>query len=321
MNSGETLSSNTLFHFTGQREHLENIINNGFHPRYCTENFDMFSATFDHDQKIFEFGVPMVCFCDIPLSKVKEHVSVYKGYGIGCTKAWGIEKGVTPLIYVKPDSETVKGIQNALIALKSHSFADENDAHTNAPIVRSVRENLRRLIKFVKPYEGKFEHNGRTFENKRFYDEREWRYVPSIPSSTAEILEWIDKYSINLNVKIVQMLKPQNIQTPSIFPGDLPWVAQNLLNNPGLANFSELDLSQELYKKLADEMNQKIASIPEITLQIDPLTIKYIIVEQEEDVVPIADILEKKFRDVYSATTLKRLMTRIITLEQIYDDF
>jgi hypothetical protein len=68
-------------------------------------------------------------------------------------------------------------------------------------------------------------------------------------------------------------------------------------------------------------MNEKMSQSPGFSLQVDPLTIKYIIVEQEEDVVPIADVLDRKFRDTYSATTLKRLMTRIITLEQIMDDF
>jgi len=318
MNLGETLSSDTLFHFTSKREYLENIIERGFYPRYSTEDFSMFSSVPDSTEKIFDFGVPMVCFCDIPLSKVKEHISVYKGYGIGCTKAWGIERGVTPLVYVKPTSETVQGIQKALITLRNLSYVNEEDGKMNGPVIRGIRESLNRLKKFIKPYEGRFEHNGQVFESKRFYDEREWRFVPNLFEDDKSLLHWIEKDLLQSSIQLAKGLIELN--WPNFMPGDAPWVQQKLKSSPDLLNFPEKELAEKLYEMLRQEMNEKIESMPEMSLPIDPLTIKYIIVEKEEDVEPIVDLLGKRFKD-YSHATVKRLLTRIITLEQITDDF
>jgi hypothetical protein len=316
MRLGETLSSDTLFHFTGKREYLVNIIENGFYPRYCTEDLSMFSSDTSSEYQSHDCDIPMVCFCDIPLSKVKEHISVYKGYGIGCTKAWGIERGITPLVYVKTTSETVIGIQNALNSIRSLSKIDDEDI----PKVRAVSENLNRLMKFIKPYEGRFVHNDQIFENKRFYDEREWRYVPKIEDKPGgELLDLIRKESLYWAVKVAKQLLDNEVtghSDPKVF-----WAHQLLNKTPDLLELSDLELIDDLYQKFRQEMNLKIECIPEMALSVDPLTIKYIIVEKEEDVEPIADVLNKKFRAGYSATTLTRLLTRIITLEQIFDDF
>ncbi len=317
MHLGETLSSDTLFHFTGKREYLENILERGFYPRYCTEDLSMFTSAFGEGVESFEFGIPMVCFCDIPLSKVKEHVSIYKGYGIGCTKAWGIEHGVTPLVYVKPTSETVLGIQNALSSLRNLS----NISEENGLQVGKVGSSLMRLMKYIKPYEGRFEHNGQIFEKKRFYDEREWRYVPHISNENSEAhLPWISKELLNTNITNAKSLLGRNDIWPQEFLGDIPWTHKNLNELPDILNISDTALKEKLYEVLRQELNTKISENQDLRLPVDPLTIKYIIVEKEEDVEPIVDLLSKRFKD-YSHATVKRLLTRIITLEQIIDDF
>ena len=81
------VSSNTLFHFTKDLDTIKNILSDGlFWPIYCIEydkgpNVD---GTFN--------AFPMVCFCDIPLSQISEHLLDYGKYGIGINKQWGKEK-------------------------------------------------------------------------------------------------------------------------------------------------------------------------------------------------------------------------------------
>lgn len=186
----ETLSSNTLFHFTSSPENLIDIIEKGLSPRYCLENFSMFDLGVNDDKKELELAVPMVCFCDIPLSKVKFHISLYGNYGIGLSKGWGINNGISPILYVDPNSETTKSIQEAIIYLTE--FVDyksnEPDLGVNAALLR-----LFRLVKFVKPYTGKFWRSDAYLDGIRFYDEREWRYVPDIAPNQDDLLPWIKK--------------------------------------------------------------------------------------------------------------------------------
>lgn len=74
----ETLSSKSLFHFTGSADNLINILKNGLAPRYCLENFGMFDFGLPKTSEDLEIAVPMVSFCDISLSKVQYHLSFYR---------------------------------------------------------------------------------------------------------------------------------------------------------------------------------------------------------------------------------------------------
>ena len=76
------LSSETLFHFTGF-ESLRSILENEFIPHWCIEDF--YFKTNDVYAKI---AIPMVCFCDIPLGNIKEHMDDYGNCGIGMKKSW-----------------------------------------------------------------------------------------------------------------------------------------------------------------------------------------------------------------------------------------
>ena len=95
----ETLSSNTLFHFTNNAEKLIAILKHTFKPRFCLEDLRMFNPSDNEENDWLEMAVPMTCFCDIPLSKVKNHLTFYGNYGLGLTKEWGIRNNVTPILY------------------------------------------------------------------------------------------------------------------------------------------------------------------------------------------------------------------------------
>ncbi|MFC2066787.1 abortive infection system antitoxin AbiGi family protein [Chloroflexota bacterium] len=90
------LSPDTLFQFTHSLNNLLGILNNTFYPRYCYDEFDLV----DNDAQTFlEDAIPMVCFCDIPLSLLMNRINTYGNYGLGMTKEWGLRKGLNPVRY------------------------------------------------------------------------------------------------------------------------------------------------------------------------------------------------------------------------------
>lgn len=156
------LSPDSLFHFTSCFENLLGILDNTFYPRYCYEEFNLV----DNDKQTFaEDAFPMVCFCDIPLSQLVDHIETYGRYGLGMTKEWGISKGLNPVIYFNKNSH----MANRLSVVTNGLLWD------TSPIAQAFYE----VMLYMKPYKGILYRNGRvTKENIRFYDEHEWRYVP-----------------------------------------------------------------------------------------------------------------------------------------------
>lgn len=91
------VSSNTLIHFTKDKERLKSIFLDNFRVGFCKEapTLGGFGTT---------CHVPMVSFCDIPLSQIKDHISKYGEYGIGLTREWGIRNKLNPVLYLEPGS-------------------------------------------------------------------------------------------------------------------------------------------------------------------------------------------------------------------------
>jgi len=89
------LSSETLFHLTGSFDILKLILKNGFQARYIYEKLP--------GRKLAYF-TKTICFCDIPLSLIKEHVNWYGTYGIGINKSISRGKGLSPVLYVHSNS-------------------------------------------------------------------------------------------------------------------------------------------------------------------------------------------------------------------------
>lgn len=156
--------SSSLFHFTKSEDVLKSILKNGFWPRYCLEDIQW------QGHVDFEFvAFPMVCFCDIPIGRIAEHVRFYGSFGLGLTKEWGIEKNLNPIMYIASKNNLV---QNAITSLT-------NVIHSH-PIVNDRALGLaqeRHIFAHAKPIKGKMIINGES-EEKEFYQESEWRFVP-----------------------------------------------------------------------------------------------------------------------------------------------
>ena len=159
------ISANTLFHFTKDIKTIVSILETKFYPRLCLEDTVI-------SQFPFRLAIPMVCFCDIPLSQIAEHTSKYGNYAIGIKKDWAIKQGVTPVLYVHENSL----ISNTIISeMKQLGAKKKEEDDITAKVMKYID-----TICLMKRYQG---YDDRLKKEIRFYDEREWRYVPPRQSS------------------------------------------------------------------------------------------------------------------------------------------
>jgi hypothetical protein len=177
------ISANTLFHFTPTAKRLIGILKNGFQPHYSYEECHIESPD-GQSKPLFRNAIPMVSFCDIPLSQIKEHIETYGFYGIGMSKDWGKRKGLNPVLYLTESavfSQNVDSILDVVI-------------HKNSELPLKLRASSVDIVRYVKPYSGSFCRNGKLRPNVRFYDEREWRYVPAIGSKIDKLFLTKDEF-------------------------------------------------------------------------------------------------------------------------------
>lgn len=238
------ISPSSIIHFTNKKESLIGILTNNFKLSYCKEKIIL-------KNKEFNFGIPMVSFCDIPLSQIKEHISKYGSYGIGLKKEWAIEKNLNPVLYVDSNSN----LSESYIELFGKYLLEPDISSESA---NSSEKAIIDIFRYTKNYQANLERNGTTIENYRFSDEREWRYV--------------------------------------------------------------LELSEsEKYVCKHDECNK--IDLSEYLLTFEPEDIQYIIIKNEEEISEFLQVLRNAKGKNYSLHDVERLMTRIITIEQINNDF
>lgn len=159
MSHKETLSSSVLFTFTQELHFLLDMLVNGIKPRYSFESLPNNSK---------HYILPMKCFCDIPLSKTKVHLDWYGNNGLGIRQETLKKLGVTPVLYVHETS--VNEILKPLL--------ENPDSEKLVALAKKYFGTTYRLID-----DGSYKRTSR-----KFYDEREWRYVP-----VNAKLEWFPK--------------------------------------------------------------------------------------------------------------------------------
>lgn len=87
--SAPTQSANTLFRFFKKADYLfDTLEKSAMIPRYYVETIDYLNVQMKH------IAYPMICFCDINLHKMSEHIGFYGAYGIAFSKEWGMNKGI-----------------------------------------------------------------------------------------------------------------------------------------------------------------------------------------------------------------------------------
>jgi len=150
----------TLFHFTKSLDVLLRILEEGFWPQYSLEDL----TWLNNPKAVPRIAWPMVSFCDIPISRLREHIGTYGNYGIGvCRQQW-TAAGLNPILYVSPDS-LLRDFLSELL-LESQHTSD-----------RRKRTAGMVLLAHCKPLKGTSEIDGTT-RTTDYYSECEWRFIP-----------------------------------------------------------------------------------------------------------------------------------------------
>lgn len=183
-------SANTLFHFVEKLEYLLPIIERfAIIPRYCTENVAYLNIG------IRQIAYPMLCFCDINLHKMQDHIHFYgdDGYGIAFSKKWGIQKSIQPIQYINPSSPLLKDFTEAFNA---SLYSDTNDAAQNFLLTKML---------YLKPIQGTMDRNNSSVF-KNFTDECEWRFIPDLRNTSfPQVISEKDLFSKQTWNKALEM--------------------------------------------------------------------------------------------------------------------
>ncbi len=165
------IQADTLFTFTTELKHLISYIkSSALYPRYCEEDIKYLGIK--DLNKIF---IPMKCFCDINLHRIKCHLDWYGNYGLAFPKVWGMGKGIQPVQYINPASKLCEDFSEVF------NMIMKDDSSTNSRLEKSLKDYLLHEMMYYKPYEGEM-RNRKTnrSEMKCFTDECEWRYIPKL---------------------------------------------------------------------------------------------------------------------------------------------
>jgi hypothetical protein len=242
-----------MFHFTN-KEGLFGILKSEFNPRYCKERM-----TYSNNIN-WDYWLPVVCFCDIPLHLVGEHINIYGKYAIGLNRSWAILSKLNPVLYYDKESLLYQ-IWDELIS----DIHKENTILMGAGLqIKSMLDNYskcRYLFQYFKPYSG---YDFKTDSERVFYNEREWRYTP------------IDNNDIE-----------------------------------SIISDSNFDLNKK------DEYNNKYINKK---LSFDPKDISYIVLKNESERYDAIQEI-RSIKGKYSNEVVQTLISKIITAEQIENDF
>lgn len=176
------VSSESLFHHTNKLSTLENIVNSmSFKVSYSTERI------YVNNNHCFNILVPMVSFCNIPLTQYldtfkarKKHeqskiLGYYGDYGIAMSMDWAKRHQLLPVFYLpKPKKEDITPF-HPLYSLYSRANNSVNKDMFGEKLEPELQNSI---LRYVKHFEGYICRNDDTTPRyHKFYDEREWRYV------------------------------------------------------------------------------------------------------------------------------------------------
>lgn len=256
------ISANSIVHYTNKLATLKSILNDeGFMIQYCSEK------VVTRGNKSYSLAIAMVSFCDIPLSDYKKHfknknennLGYYGDYGIGLSKEWATKNGLNPIIYIEHNSHVGSALR------KTIELHTKNNNYDNVNLNTFQNDEFAQFVCYSKNYQGDLWRSEKLMKKSyRFYDEREWRYVPTI----------------------------QNIGNNKV-----------ILNNEDyLTNKHQLNANLESFK---------------LKFTLDDIS--YLIIKEDSEISEFIIFLKKLLTN--RNYDYQKLLTKIITSEQILNDF
>ena len=219
--------SHTLFHFTKNLSVLKDILKNGFWPRYCLEDIGWYS-----NNPNAQSAYPIVCFCDIPLSRVDEHVDFYGNFGLGLTKEWAKLNKLSPVLYVNEGSSQ----QLALKKLFGENLKGQG-------FYKNSGDDITAIMSHIKPIEGKMFINGQ-FISKEFHQENEWRFAVNGNYSDINIESFLYEHQFHDKKKLEPLnIKSKQMHSLKFAPSDIKYLfVKSDSDIPDLINFIQAEL-------------------------------------------------------------------------------
>lgn len=165
------LQANALFNFTDDlRWLIKSIKQKMLSPRYCIEDIKYLKI-----KGLKKIALPMKCFCDINIHRLKEHLEFYGFYGIAFAKKWAMKQKIQPVQYVNPESDLCKDFKHVMYS------SIKNKNQKSCKLEKDLKNYMLLHLMYLKPYSCKV--NRRTDEkliDKCLTDECEWRFVPDV---------------------------------------------------------------------------------------------------------------------------------------------
>lgn len=170
---------NHIVHYTDNFEFLLKILRDGFAPSYCAERIND-----------FDYYVPMISFCNIPLKDVDLYMR-YGKFGIGMSLEWALKNSISPVVYIH-ETTPFKDIHMKLINANANRMTKMISNHNNegnfTNLLNSIdaqfEEGSQELNNITVPALQFFKNWKTTYRGEEIitYHEREWRYVPNLNS-------------------------------------------------------------------------------------------------------------------------------------------
>ena len=190
--------TSSLFHFTKEPGVLLRILETGLIPNYCREDLS-------YSDRTVNVGVPMISFCDIPLTRTSLFKARYGDYAIGLSKEWALKNHINPILYVNDERILLSlGFLRAYKSSLDSEVKSRGGGETSISINLFDPESLKGITAFINRgnakdavysfmgYMKRYISKGPDGSDQSNYIENEWRYVV-----TGEGIDWkwsLDEY-------------------------------------------------------------------------------------------------------------------------------